>query len=278
TKALAKTPADRFASAGDFVRALEAGLKPAAPTVAHPAAAAPRRSRLTLAVAVVAVVADLGVAAVAIGAWAMRGRSTPVAGSQASLSSKTQLTVSGGIYYPAISPDGKQLAFVERHCTSADCTYSIVEQDVGGSTTRSILDGATAIYELRWSPDRRNLMMNGTIGGRFGSYMLSALGGPPRFLTSGAAAFYSDGDALDSRAHRPGSPWTVAGDWPGWEDRGPRCEPVHLRRDRYGGCRVAQSRRRRSGRIGGPHRDRSQDGAPLRQAGHDGHRDVHQCV
>ena len=196
TKALAKTPADRFASAGDFVRALEAGLTPAAPTVAHPAAAALRRSRLTLAVAVVAVVAVLGVAALAIGAWAMRGRSTPVAGSQASLSSKTQLTVSGGIYYPAISPDGKQLAFVERHCTSADCTYSIVEQDVGGSTMRSILDGATAIYELRWGPDRRNLMMNGTIGGRFGSYMLSALGGPPRFLTSGPAAFYSDGDSL----------------------------------------------------------------------------------
>ncbi|MGH7625976.1 MAG: hypothetical protein ACREOJ_11765 [Gemmatimonadaceae bacterium] len=47
--------------------------------------------------------------------------STPVTRSQASLSSKTQLTVSGGICYPAISPDGKQLAFAERHCTGADC-------------------------------------------------------------------------------------------------------------------------------------------------------------
>ena len=190
TRALAKTPADRFATAGDFVRALEAGLKPAATTAAYPGAGAPRRSRLTLAIAAVAV------AALAIGAWAMRRPSNPVAGSQASLSSKTQLTVSGGIYYPAISPDGKQLAFVERHCNGADCTYSIVVEDVGGSTTRSILDAATSIYDLRWSPDRRNLIMNGTIGGRFGSYMLSALGGPPRFLTSGAAAFYSDGDSL----------------------------------------------------------------------------------
>ncbi len=190
TKALAKTPADRFATAGDFVRALEAGLKPAATTVAQPAAAQRRRHRLTLATA------GLVVAAVAIGALAMRGRSTPIAGSQASLSSKTQLTVSGGIYYPAISPDAKQLAYVARHCTGADCTYSVVVQDVGGSTTRSILDGATAVYELRWSPDRRNLMLNGTVGGRFGSYMLSALGGPPKFLTSGAAAFYADGDSL----------------------------------------------------------------------------------
>ena len=190
SKALAKTAADRFATAGDFVRALEAGLKPAAATVALPAAAPPRRTGVALGIAAAAV------AAVVIGALAIRGRSTPIAGSQASLSSKTQLTVSGGIYYPAISPDGKQLAFIARHCTGADCTYSVVVQDVGGTTTRSILDGATAVYDLRWSPDRRNLMMNGTIGGRFGSYLLSALGGPPKFLTLGPAAFYADGDSL----------------------------------------------------------------------------------
>src|SRR6185437_683879 len=148
-KALSKTPADRFASAGDFVRALEAGMKPEAATVARPAGGGSRSSAFKVAVAALIVAA---VAAVAIGVWTMRGRSTPVVGSQASLSSKTQLTVSGGIYYPAISPDGKQLAFVERHCTGADCTYSIVVQDVGGTTTRSILDGATSMYDLRWSP------------------------------------------------------------------------------------------------------------------------------
>ncbi|HWG52885.1 MAG TPA: protein kinase [Gemmatimonadaceae bacterium] len=192
-KALSKTPADRFASAGDFVRALEAGMKPEAATVARPAGGGSRSSAFKVAVAALIVAA---VAAVAIGVWTMRGRSTPVVGSQASLSSKTQLTVSGGIYYPAISPDGKQLAFVERHCTGADCTYSIVVQDVGGTTTRSILDGATSMYDLRWSPDRRNLIMNGTVGGRLATYLLSALGGPPRFLTSGSAAFYADGDSL----------------------------------------------------------------------------------
>ena len=190
TKALAKTPADRFASAGDFVRALEAGLKPPAATDARPAAAAPRRSGLTIAIAAVVV------AAIAIGAWVMRRPSTPVVRSQASLSSKTQLSVSGGISYPAISPDGKQLAFAERHCKGADCTYSIVVEDVGGTTTRSILDGATSMYDLRWSPDRRNLIMNGAIDGRDATYMLSALGGPPKFLTSGTAAFYADGDSL----------------------------------------------------------------------------------
>jgi hypothetical protein len=189
TKALAKTPADRFASAGDFVRALEAGMKPGAATDAVPAAPR-RRSRLTMAIAA------LAIAAVAVGAWAMRRPSRTVVGSQASLSSKTQLTISGGVYYPAISPDGKQLAFVQRHCAGGDCTYSVVEQDVGGAATRSILDGATALYDLRWSPDRRNLLIYGTIGGRLASYMLSALGGPPKFLTLGTAAFYADGDSL----------------------------------------------------------------------------------
>jgi hypothetical protein len=34
------------------------------------------------------------------------------------------------------------------------------------------------------------------VGGRYGTYLLSALGGPPRFLTPGAAGFYADGDSL----------------------------------------------------------------------------------
>ncbi len=188
TKALAKTPADRFGTAEEFARALDRGLMP---TTGTTAVAAPAKRRTTLLLAGAAVIVTAG----AIGAWAMRGRSA-AEGRQASLGTKTQLTVSGGIYRPAISPDGKQLAFATRHCAGADCTYSVVEQDVGGTTTRSILDGATAIYDLHWSPDRRNLVFEGTVGGRYGSYLLSALGGAPRFLTSGAAAFYSDGDSL----------------------------------------------------------------------------------
>ncbi len=187
-KALAKTPADRFATAEEFARALDAGLMPTTGTVA---AAAPARKRTMLIGGAVAVVA----VAAAIAAWAAHG-SSAATGSQASLGTKTQLTVSGGIYYPAISPDGKQLAYASRHCTGANCTYSIVEQDVGGTVTRSILDGATSVYDLRWSPDRRNLVFNGTIDGRLGTYLLSALGGPPRFLTSGVAGFYAGGDSL----------------------------------------------------------------------------------
>ncbi len=190
TKALAKTPADRFTTAEEFARALDAGMMRATGT--GPAAVAAPKRPLAL---YIGIPVALAAVAVVVAAFGMRG-GTKAAVTQASLGSKTQLTVSGGIYYPAISPDGKQLAFASRRCKGADCTYSIMEQDVGGTTTRSVLDGATAIYYLAWSPDRRNLIFNGTLSGRLGTYLLSALGGTPRFLTVGSAAFYAGGDSL----------------------------------------------------------------------------------
>ena len=38
--------------------------------------------------------------------------------------------------------------------------------------------------------------MRGTIGGRFGTFIVSALGGPARLVTTGAATFYAGGDSL----------------------------------------------------------------------------------
>jgi hypothetical protein len=185
TKALSKVPADRFSSAGDFVRALSA--KPALEAVTCEVPA-PRRRKQPLALAAVAVV----VAAAAIAAYVLR----PHALGHATLGTRTQLTSTGAVLDPAISPDGKQLAYVTRGCTGAKCTYAVVVQDVGGTTTRTILDGATAAYGLEWSPDRRNLLFPGTVAGRGGTYLLSALGGEPRWLTPGVATFYAGGDSL----------------------------------------------------------------------------------
>jgi hypothetical protein len=185
SRALAKTPADRFTSAGEFSRALT--VKHTTESIA--AAALPtRRSRRPVIIGAAAVL----VAAAAIGAYALKGR----APGPATLGGRTQLTSTGAVYYPAISPDGKQLAYLTRHCAGAECTYSTVVQDVGGTTTRTILEGATATDGIEWSPDRRNLLFVGTIGGRNGSFLLSALGGEPRFLTRGVATFYAGGDSL----------------------------------------------------------------------------------
>ncbi len=186
-KALAKTPADRFASAGDFAKAL---TMPAAGDTGDSRAAGGGRRTAVIAGAVVVVAA-----LVAGGAYTLRGK--PAAPElRATLGRKTQLTVSGAILVPAISADGKQLAFVTRHCATGACTYSVEEQDVGGTTTRTILEGATAAFGLEWSPDRRNIGFAGTINGRAGAYLLSALGGAPRFLTGGVATFYAGGDSL----------------------------------------------------------------------------------
>ncbi|MBA2683315.1 MAG: PD40 domain-containing protein [Gemmatimonadaceae bacterium] len=192
-KALAKTPADRFASAGDFSKALDVkpGTLAAARTASEPR---PKSKRVAIVGGVM-----LLAAIVAAGAFAMRGKhgsSSAVAGTAASLGQRTQLTTSGAVIVPAISPDGKQLAYITKKCASGVCKYTVVEQDVGGTTTRMILEGASAGCYLEWSPDRRNLMFNGTVNGAHRYVLLSALGGEPRFITQGVATFFAGGDSL----------------------------------------------------------------------------------
>jgi hypothetical protein len=183
-KALAKVPADRFATAAEFAAALK---------TRGSLAAAPTRPQLSpsawLAIAGVVVLALLGV-------WIMKTQLGAGRGPAVALAGKTQLTFTGNVQSPALSPDGKQLAFFSRTCVEGRCTYGVDVQDVGAAATHRIFDGATAAYGLWWSPDRRNLLMVATIGGRWGVYLLSTLGGTPRYLTSGAAAFYAGGDSL----------------------------------------------------------------------------------
>jgi hypothetical protein len=188
-KALDKTPADRFPGAGEFVRALEVRTPP----IARGAAPEGRSRRLTPAVAISAV---LGVAAVGVlGTLALTGK-LGRRGPAFALRDRTQLTATGNVQTSAISPDGKQLAFVTKNCTDAVCSYAIDVQDVGGTTTHRILDLATAASGLEWSPDRRNLLFHGTLGGRLGTWVLSALGGPPRYVAPGLATFWAGGDSL----------------------------------------------------------------------------------
>jgi hypothetical protein len=184
-RALAKTPADRFTSAGEFARALEIRAEPVGGGAPR---GRPRGLGVALGVTGVAAVVVLGV----LFATGKLGRRGPTF----ALRERTQLTVSGHVLTSTISPDGKQLAFFTKNCTETACTYAIEVQDVGGTTTHRILDRATAAYSLEWSPDRRNLIFNGTVSGHYGTYVVSALGGPPRYLTSGAATFWAGGDSL----------------------------------------------------------------------------------
>jgi hypothetical protein len=193
-RALDKTPADRFASAGDFSRALElkpiTGTVPVAVATGAAATAKPKRG-LWIGLAAAALVAAVA------GAFAMKGKAPAAPRVESfALRDRTQLTTSGNVFVSAISADGKQLAYITHNCGTNGCSFAVDIQDVGGTATHRILDDITAGYGLEWSPDRRNLIFVGTWQGRYGYYLLSALGGTPRFLTPGAAMFYAGGDSL----------------------------------------------------------------------------------
>jgi hypothetical protein len=187
-KALDKTPADRFASAGDFARAL--AVAPTHVTAPMPSAVAPKRRKPVVAIAAVAVVL---VAAVNLFLW--KGRGGPNE-KRIALKDRTQLTSTGNALAPVISGDGKQMAFYTMTCTGSDCRYAIQVQDIGATATREILSGATAAYGMAWSGDRRYLLSGMTYKGRFGGYMVSVVGGEPRFLSPTGSSFFAGGDSL----------------------------------------------------------------------------------
>ena len=201
-RCLEKQPADRWQSVEELLPQLEALATPSGgitPTDTRPVAAV-RRRRL-LSGALVAGVALVAAVAALLVSRTLSRRHAPVR-----LGLRTQLTFSGNALWPAISGDGKQLAFWTKTCTSDNCTYALHIQDVGSTITHRVLDGATAAYAIEWALDRRNLLVSATIGGRFGYYLVSVLGGAPRYVLPREVEFLGDGDSL------------VVGDFPGHSD------------------------------------------------------------
>jgi len=181
-KALAKVPADRFGGAAEFAVAL--AVSPAEP------AAGGRRRRVVVAAGIV------GALAIGAGLWLAVRAAASRRGPAFVALDRSQLTFTGNATSPAISGDGKQVAYVVKRCTGATCSYGIEIQDVGGGESRRVIDGATALYTIRWSPDRRFLIFGGTIASRFGDYIVSTLHGTPRYLGIVMATFFPDGDSL----------------------------------------------------------------------------------
>jgi len=192
-RCLEKQPADRWQSAEELLPQLEALATPSGgvtPTDTQPVPAPTRRRRLMVGAAVSAVALVVVGAALIIGSQLSRRR-VPV-----TLSGRTQLTYTGAVIAPSISPDGKQLAFFTKSCTTDNCAYALEIQDVGGTVAHRVLDHLTAQYGVGWSADRRNLLVGGTIGGRYGYYLVSALGGAPRYVAPQVVDFLASGDSL----------------------------------------------------------------------------------
>ena len=103
TRALAKVPADRYASAADFVAAL--GASPAAPAMHHARRTAAWAS---LALATVAALVLVGIR------YGRRdaSRTTPLAAGTAT-DDRIQVTTTGHASWPVLSPNGGQVVYVE---------------------------------------------------------------------------------------------------------------------------------------------------------------------
>jgi serine/threonine protein kinase len=186
-KALAKIPADRFSSAGEFVRALSVAEVEEKEIVAKTSKGGNTKWIIG------------GIAAALVIGWGvyMAGHGSAEAPrSPVSLRDRVQLTNTGNAREPAISDDGKMLAYVVTTCGKSGCRYAIDVKDAGGTETRRLLDGATAIYGTEISPDRRNLLFLGSMNEKFGTYLVSLVNGTPRFISTSSATFYAGGDSL----------------------------------------------------------------------------------
>jgi serine/threonine-protein kinase len=182
-KALAKVPVDRFKTAGEFARALASAMPESEELLS-------RKKWLWPAAAAAAI------AIIALGFWITRAKSGKTNVGPVSLRERTQITNTGGVSLPAISGDGKTIAYVATDCRETGCRYSIDMQDVAGGPSRRLVEGASAIYGIEMSPDRRNVIFTGSINRVYGSFIVSTLGGAPRQLASFTSAFYAGGDSL----------------------------------------------------------------------------------
>jgi len=185
-KALSKVPADRFATAGAFARAL-------ATANAVTLSFATRRVRRWTIVATLGVCASIVL--VGLASKFARGKieSRPDAG--IALADRRQLTITGQVGIPAISGDGKALAYRTTNCGASGCTFGVELQDVSSTSSHRLFDGASAVYDIAWSPNGRSLLVGATINQRRGAYLVSALGGTPHYVAF-SASYLAGGDSL----------------------------------------------------------------------------------
>jgi eukaryotic-like serine/threonine-protein kinase len=174
-KALAKVPSDRFATAHEFAAALRAPLASDSTTVV--VARRPSMRRTAVVVAGLLGIALLAAVALLPG----RGRtSTPAT------TARRPLTTSGAASQPALSPDGKMVAYV---LNGTD----VLVQDLAGGDPLPIVRGTVSVRYPRWTPDGSALLFLGELRrGEAGLFVVPRLGGAPRRVAEASLAFAID--------------------------------------------------------------------------------------
>src|SRR5688572_826946 len=173
-KALAKVPADRYANAGDFARAL-----------LTPEARAPQRLS-TRSRRIVPIGIAGAVAAMAVIAAALILAPNPAPPPQPD---RVQLTLTGLASDASLSPDGARIAFEEKQCDEAGyCTFQLVIQDIDGRNRLVLGRNAANFFRTAWTPDGRYLVFAASYGAdKWGVFAISTLGGAPRHLGRASA-------------------------------------------------------------------------------------------
>jgi serine/threonine protein kinase len=191
-RCLKKHPALRFDSAGDLKSAL-------ASIPASQSAAVPLRMRmgwpLWTAVAVACLAAGIGGTA-----WWLRGRSVHSSPLPDAILRRL-MNVGGLAIDPAISPDGKLVAYASDRADSSNLDIWVQQLDGGGATR--LTDDPADDYSPTFSPDGTQIAFRSDREGG-GVYVIPALGGDarllisqgrrPRFSPDGQALMYSVGD------------------------------------------------------------------------------------
>lgn len=228
-RCLAKRPADRPQSAREIGDRLELlGATSGAAPPAGAAAAAPGRRRLALA----AGLAGAAVALALVAVLALRSRAEPAP----SLGRRAAVTLDPGVeLYPALSPDGKLVAYAGSRGGELKI---FVRQVAGGAAVPLTEDLPGSHVAPAWSPDGTGIFFR---SGR-GVELVPALGGQPKLVLpapaapglasaavspDGAAIAFVRGDTLLVRplrggpervvttaARQPDSPaWSGDGEW-----------------------------------------------------------------
>jgi tRNA A-37 threonylcarbamoyl transferase component Bud32 len=178
-RALEKLPADRFASAAEFAKALEG---PAVATGRFPGGPARRATRRRW------VPAALAAACLAVGFAAGRLLAPAPAGGEV----RTRLTFTGDASAPVVSRDGHWLAFVRRTCQSAtvDCGSDLVIQELPRGVPSVLLSDVRGLGIGGWSPSGASiLIVMHPVGGEAGLYVLPRQGGVARKVAGDASSF-----------------------------------------------------------------------------------------
>jgi serine/threonine protein kinase/Tol biopolymer transport system component len=224
-KALAKLPADRFATAEKFAEALTR-------TDTAPVPAAERVVAPTTGARGVRIAATLGaiLATAALAWWLGRRSGTP----EASWSEFTQLTdASGAETGPSLSPDGESFAY----SSNARASWDIYSQRVGGRNP-VVVAGDSTVDEVwpAYSPDGKQIAYNLRGGGIF---VVGATGESARRLTTFGSnpAWSPDGRRIVFGSEEVNSAYNVNNTGTLWTVETSGGEPARLdpkgRRDVY---------------------------------------------